>query len=1831
MSFSNEDPLDWTVDDVVKFLCQNPETPWSNSKSKIPRPDPFCFETSLRNNFITGEVLLQDVDKEALRDDLGLKALGHRSSMMLAIRFLQQRSQKFQSSRAEQTPTLPSPSPLRLLPPPPPSVPPKPTGLQQSAVQDPSAITPTGLNTSPPIRPLTIATTPNMPSSSNGVESLDTAAQDCSEANPKSSLQDSSDGQALQRTRPHERIVIDNNGRKRRRLNLVPTVETQRKFLTSEEPGLVAADYWYMGPYALTADKVFYASDPEGDNPEFTLVGPNLPTAQRTFVNNSLKYFFQQSPIKLPSDRNHSQRAVIPYKVSGAEPKSSRYFTLFTDKQGVVSVSKEDLKDWPQLQNQWQMKDEASSADEPLKPSDPFAHLLDKYPVEEDSADAFPLYGESGSEGEFDEDTWQEMEDERSEAVPPQLRKLPLTVVESLIKECVSEYENKWLETRLPKEEYKARKVWLAARRRNSTNQEIKTMAREISLLQSRLQKLQDELRKVEYATQEELRTQCQCLEQTVFEIQKQKWRISVLEQQTCPPKVARPLQPQRRPKAKVDDEESLNSESDSIEDDSFDDFIDDSEALRLPQEQNFPASSSSDGDDDVISVSGTRRRTRGRAPRVFASSSPSPSPPSPPLILEKPDVIDLTMETPEPEDLEIETPPLNPVGATKSKHKDSISPTLGTSMSPPPSLGSADGSIQVKRENLVRPSIPDIDDINGILSMDWELLEERRDRCRLLAKIIGALSDNERSDLADRIPQYQFSQLRRQVKKALHSMSKKSSEIPGMGSFETNIIMRTAAAYVSWVNCVRLAYAGIKKHDVKRALEDLDYREGRGFDTYYEELIKRLEACRDWKRGMEASGPENNPDLTDTPHRKRKREVKESQQAKINQENAQTRMVRQARQKKQLEKRLESMGLSNNNPSHQAVSFKDPVIYLNAHIGQRVKPHQLNGIQFMWRELIEDKNQEGCLLAHTMGLGKTMQVISLLTTIFAAASSSDPKVRQQIPKAFRRPQILILCPSSLIENWNDEFIMWSPELAPMVRRVVATDHLLARLGEVSAWYKEGGVLLISYNIFQSWVINKETEKRSKPLSDANHEKVKRWLLEGPSIIIADEAHKMKNPSSATSLAAMQFKSKSRIALTGSPLANNLSDYYTMVNWIAEGFLGDHVEFKAHYIEPIEEGLYAESSYYERRKSLMKLQVLKQILEPKINRADITVLEGDLPPKVEFLLTVPLTKLQKNAYDSYAAFVLQGQKGDIGEAQLWSWLGILGLCCNHPACFWEKMINRAEDAAKTAKKMGGGNQVIPGDEPIEKAQIPDLETLVADQEHLFGQVPDLRAVELSARVQIARKIIDESIAAGDKVLIFSQSLPTLDYLEYFLKVSNRNYLRLDGSTPIASRQAATKQFNSGAGKQVYLISTRAGGLGLNIPGANRVIIFDFSFSPIWEEQAIGRAYRLGQRKPVFVYRFLAGGTFEEIINHKATFKTQLSVRVVDKKNPVRSARKKPGDYLFPAKPVAQKDISEYIGKDKLVLDKILREDEGKRDEDRLIRDIMLTQTFMADVNDNLTEEEKRSVQQEFDDENLRRTDPVAFQKRQSEKQMQLIQQQHQALSAEPFPISVAHGVYQPSRPSNNNGVYAVQQYPQPSFSNIAHNSGPPALAPETIASLSANAANRETLFLPVNRFLQGQGKPQVPSQNLQSEGSAGQAQPSHHPNVVSQQPQAASAGQHPAPLRVRSRGPASPPLGTFNTALRPRLSSNNRVESEPLKPNSPIINASRPEIVTDQQQTPSRGQSAPVQPQHSASKPSEVVQKLSATAEPQQPTSGGKQASAPEPEEVQAGNSCRQQ
>ena len=471
----------------------------------------------------------------------------------------------------------------------------------------------------------------------------------------------------------------------------------------------------------------------------------------------------------------------------------------------------------------------------------------------------------------------------------------------------------------------------------------------------------------------------------------------------------------------------------------------------------------------------------------------------------------------------------------------------------------------------------------------------------------------------------------------------------------------------------------------------------------------------------------------------------------------------------------------------------------------------------------------------------------------------------------------------------------------------------------------------------------------------------------------------MKNSKSNISQAASKFRSKRRIALTGSPLANNLDEYFVMIDWIAPGYLGDKDAFRSKYAIPIAEGLWNDSSSWDRRCSLRKLHMLKRNLEPKVSRADISCIAHDLPSKTEFFITVPLTSKQVKAYNMFVGALLGACNSTTAvTARLFDWLSVLSLLCNHPAAFLTKLDERKfvqqhkkrrniEQSTSisdlTAKSAAG----LPSD--VDPGNIGLPPTLIDQQKKLFEPEEEsgrLEDVHMSHRTYITFEIIQAAATVGDRVLLFSHSIPTLNYLQTVLEFMDVPTCRMDGNTKVTTRQESVKEFNNDSARyRVFLISTRAGGLGLNLHGANRVILFDYGFNPQWEEQAIGRAYRLGQTKPVFVYRLRSGGTFEELIYNKAVFKSQLSARVVDRRNPMRHASRNVHDYLFNAREVAQADLQSFKGKDPLVLDRIL---DGRCD----IRDIILTETFQKEDDEFLTPEEVRQANLDLEREQTER-------------------------------------------------------------------------------------------------------------------------------------------------------------------------------------------------------------------------------------------------------------------
>ncbi|CUS07807.1 unnamed protein product [Tuber aestivum] len=691
--------------------------------------------------------------------------------------------------------------------------------------------------------------------------------------------------------------------------------------------------------------------------------------------------------------------------------------------------------------------------------------------------------------------------------------------------------------------------------------------------------------------------------------------------------------------------------------------------------------------------------------------------------------------------------------------------------------------------------------------------------------------------------------------------------------------------------------------------------------------------------------------------------------------------------------------------------------IYFHPDFAGILKPHQVDGVRFLWQQLVQSGEGRGALLAHTMGLGKTLQVITFLYTLATATASKLEATIGQIPEALRESKTLILSPPGLVENWWDEFQKWLPQSPDnpdqldlsaigQIYRADSTVNLATRLGTIIKWAKEGGVLLMGYTSFRmeisrsmalnnhanrlagNLIDNRPRKSSSSPtlnISVDRHRQIRDYLLNSPNIIIADEAHSLKNPKAQISQATRLFRSKSRVAMTGSPLSNNLMEYWTMIDWIDPGFLGPSKEFEAKFLHPIQDGLYADSTLSQRRYCLKMLTVLKKDIGPKVHRADVKVIEKDLPQKTEFLVKVPLTPWQVEMYTKFVndPDVTGAIEGSDGKAkpvtQFFDIVHLLSLICNHPMCFVDTIEERGQKAQAAVRKYKQSKQDIFYLEDEELQELIDLDDLSPNEELLEGankkyawtkelasKIENPRALLHSHKMQLLKSIVEHSIKLGDKILIFSHGVYTLNYLHKLLEDWNISFLRLDGKTKMSTRQSATKSFNSG-GNDVFLVSTEAGGLGLNLPGANRIIIFDFKWSPMWEEQAVGRAYRMGQKKHVFVYRFHAVGTFEDLKRNKILFKSQLQSRVVDKQDPLRTAHKDFRQYLLEPADIPKEDLTEYQGKDP-VLDKIMQNVD-------FITAIQYSESFQHDPDDVLTEQELRETDEILKQNQMQRKDP----------------------------------------------------------------------------------------------------------------------------------------------------------------------------------------------------------------------------------------------------------------
>ncbi|XP_040038973.2 transcriptional regulator ATRX [Gasterosteus aculeatus] len=599
----------------------------------------------------------------------------------------------------------------------------------------------------------------------------------------------------------------------------------------------------------------------------------------------------------------------------------------------------------------------------------------------------------------------------------------------------------------------------------------------------------------------------------------------------------------------------------------------------------------------------------------------------------------------------------------------------------------------------------------------------------------------------------------------------------------------------------------------------------------------------------------------------------------------------------------------------------KKPLVQVHRNLVTRLKPHQVDGVQFIWDSCCESVKKAnsspgtGCILAHCMGLGKTLQVVTFLHTVLL---SENLKFRTA----------LVVCPLNTILNWVSEFKKWQSSMQQdkvKVTELATVKSLLERIRALQRWHDDGGVMIMGYEMYRILSLAKKIQ------DEELKKELKRILVNpGPDFVVCDEGHILRNEVSNISKCMNTIRTQRRVVLTGTPLQNNLNEYHCMVNFIKRNLLGSLGEFRNRFINPIQNGQCADSTSKDVRIMKKRAHVLHAMLVGCVQRRDYSELTQFLPPKHEYVLAVRISPNQYKLYRHYLDHVTgMGSMTNPGKARtganLFKDFQVLSRIWTHPWCLqlsysskekkshYEKKdkmkaaaLQRNEKTTVAASGLrtdeanrGNNND---GGAAVEGEQATMSSTSQGPGERWFKDLlseEDAKIMEHSGKMMLLFEILRMAEDLDDKVLVFSQSLISLDLIEDFLKAShdardpslfkarswikNVDYYRLDGSTNAVLRKKWADQFNNvtNVRGRLFLISTRAGSLGINLVAANRVIIFDASWNPSYDIQSIYRVYRFGQLKPVFVYRFLAQGTMEEKIYDRQVTKQSLSYRVVD--------------------------------------------------------------------------------------------------------------------------------------------------------------------------------------------------------------------------------------------------------------------------------------------------------------------------------------------------------------
>uniref|UniRef100_A0A663N470 Chromodomain helicase DNA binding protein 2 n=1 Tax=Athene cunicularia TaxID=194338 RepID=A0A663N470_ATHCN len=546
------------------------------------------------------------------------------------------------------------------------------------------------------------------------------------------------------------------------------------------------------------------------------------------------------------------------------------------------------------------------------------------------------------------------------------------------------------------------------------------------------------------------------------------------------------------------------------------------------------------------------------------------------------------------------------------------------------------------------------------------------------------------------------------------------------------------------------------------------------------------------------------------------------------------------------------------------------------------LRDYQLEGLNWLAHSWCKNNS---VILADEMGLGKTIQTISFLSYLFHQHQLYGP--------------FLVVVPLSTLTSWQREFEVWAPE----INVVVYIGDLMSRnMIREYEWIHSQSKRLK----FNALITTYEILLKDKAVLGSIN-----WAFLG-----VDEAHRLKNDDSLLYKTLIDFKSNHRLLITGTPLQNSLKELWSLLHFI----MPEKFEFWEDFEE--DHGKGRENGY----------QSLHKVLEPFLLRRVKKDVEKSLPAKVEQILRVEMSALQKQYYK----WILTRNYKALSKGTRGSTSGFLNIvmelkkCCNH--CYLIKP-------------------------PEENERENGLETLQS-------------LIRSSGKLILLDKLLTRLRDRGNRVLIFSQMVRMLDILAEYLTIKHYPFQRLDGSIKGEIRKQALDHFNAdGSEDFCFLLSTRAGGLGINLASADTVVIFDSDWNPQNDLQAQARAHRIGQKKQVNIYRLVTKGTVEEEIIERAKKKMVLDHLVIQRMDTTGRTVLDNNSGRSNSNPFNKEELTAIL---KFGAEDLFKELEGEESEPQVVANFAtmeeeeteLDERSQKDWDDIIPEEQRKKVEEE---------------------------------------------------------------------------------------------------------------------------------------------------------------------------------------------------------------------------------------------------------------------------